>query len=270
MKKVPPAALRPGGPFFRLRRPGRRPGPRQRTFWKRFSGLSKTFCRRFAGCEPKQNGLRLNIKLKALSFFFGAIRVRSPRQRLSAPGIGLREWIRCAFLPPASPFKTLCRRFAGWGHSSKAPVHDHALSFPFSFNGAIRVRSPRQRLSAPGIGLREWVRCAFLPPASPFKTLCRRFAGWGHSSKAPVHDHALSFPFSFNGAIRVRSPRQRLSALGIGLREWVRCAFSSGRGNRSVAVYVRIGAAGKNVQMARYRKPPPADYTRSTVTPSAT
>jgi hypothetical protein len=206
MKKVPPAALRPGGPFFRLRRPGRRPGPRQRTFWKRFSGLSKTFCRRFAGCEPKQNGLRLNIKLKALSFFFGAIRVRSPRQRLSAPGIGLREWIRCAFLPPASPFKTLCRRFAGWGHSSKAPVHDHALSFPFSFNGAIRVRSPRQRLSA----------------------------------------------------------------LGIGLREWVRCAFSSGRGNRSVAVYVRIGAAGKNVQMARYRKPPPADYTRSTVTPSAT
>jgi len=51
-------------------------------------------------------------------------------------------------------------------------------------------------------------------------------------------------------------------ALGIGFREWVSGAFSSGRGNRSVAVYVRIGAAGKNVQMARYRKPPPTHATQ--------
>ena len=36
--------------------------------------------------------------------------------------------------------------------------------------------------------------------------------------------------------------------------EWVSCAFSSGRDKHSVAAYVSIGPAGKNVQMARYPK----------------
>jgi hypothetical protein len=40
-----------------------------------------------------------------------------------------------------------------------------------------------------------------------------------------------------------------------GFREWVSCAFSSGGFHRSVAVYVTMEATGKNVQMARYRKP---------------